>query len=79
MPARKIQLRVFVADALGDGFELLGHVVHVIVVAAGDDWGAGHVAAAQYLGGQQDRPRFELAAKEPPHGFTPFKRLTASS
>ncbi|MNI57504.1 hypothetical protein D3C73_1125700 [compost metagenome] len=55
------------ADALGDGFELLGHAPHVDVVAARYDSCALHVAVDQDLRCQQDKPGFEFAADETLH------------
>lgn len=56
-------LRVLALDAVGDAFQLFGHVAHVVVVAAGDDAGALDVARGNDSGGQQDQTCFESSAK----------------
>ena len=65
-------LRVVLADALGDVFELLGHAPHVVVVATGYHRGALDVSAYQDLRFQQDQPSLNLTAEESFHGCTPF-------
>ena len=55
-------LRVFFADALGDGFELFGHSPHGVVVAARDHGRALDVATYQDSCCQQDQPGLDIAA-----------------
>ena len=64
-------LRVFFADALGDGFELFGHGPHGVIVAARDHCRALDVATYQDFCCQQDQPCFDITAYETLHCLHP--------
>jgi len=55
---------VVFSDAIGDAFELLGHVPHVVVVAASHDQGQGDIPTHQDCDCQADQRGLELASEQ---------------
>jgi len=74
-------LGVLAFDAIGDGFELLGHVAHVVVVAARDHAGPLDVASGEQPCCQNDQRHFEsppdeAGSRDGPHAVTPLNSTT---